>query len=147
MAQTKPFDPSGDARDPETSNGSAVGRWTDRFGANPASIYYLMLGSTIFLLIVGVLMVWSASAIDGIRDSGTSTALVSKQALFAVVGLAAMFFASRMSTAQLRTMAWPLLGVSVILLVLVLIPGIGVSVGRRIGRESREMGNSARSAH
>ncbi|MCH9817222.1 MAG: putative lipid II flippase FtsW [Actinomycetia bacterium] len=127
MAQTKPTD-SSDANPEVDRDSSAVGRWSDRFGGHPASIYYLMFGSTIFLLVVGVLMVWSASAIDGIRDSGSSTALVSKQALFAVVGLAAMFFASRLSTAQLRTLAWPLLGVSVILLVLVLIPGIGVSV-------------------
>jgi cell division protein FtsW len=100
----------------------------DRLSSHPASIYYLMLGSTLFLLLLGLIMVWSSSAIDSIRDTGGSTDLVAKQALFAFLGLGAMFLAARLPAATVRNLAWPTMIVALVLLVLVLIPGIGVEV-------------------
>lgn len=99
-----------------------------RLATHPASIYYLMLGSTLFLLALGLIMVWSASAIESIRDTGGSTDLVSKQALFAAIGLGLMVLASRLPVSTVRGMAWPAMGLAVLMLVLVLIPGIGVAV-------------------
>ena len=58
----------------------------ERLSKHPASIYYLMLGSTLFLLTLGLAMVWSASAIDSLRETGGSTDLFFKQGLFAVLG-------------------------------------------------------------
>ncbi|MDP4014843.1 MAG: putative lipid II flippase FtsW [Candidatus Nanopelagicales bacterium] len=98
----------------------------DRLRTHPASIYYLMLGSTLFLLLLGVTMVWSASAIDSIRESGSSTGLVSKQALFAALGLVAMLFAAKLPVSTLRAAAWPFMGVTLALLVLVLVVGVSV---------------------
>lgn len=100
----------------------------DRLSSHPASIYYLMLGSTLFLLVLGVVMVWSSSAIDSIRETGGSADLASKQALYAALGLVAMLMASRLPGATVRSLAWPLLALALLLLVLVLIPGIGVEV-------------------
>lgn len=100
----------------------------DRLSSHPASIYYLMLGSTLFLLVLGVVMVWSSSAIDSIRETGGSADLASKQALYAALGLVAMLVASRLPGATVRSLAWPLLALALLLLVLVLIPGIGVEV-------------------
>lgn len=100
----------------------------DRLSSHPASIYYLMLGSTLFLLVLGVVMVWSSSAIDSIRETGGSADLASKQALYAVLGLGAMVVASRLPVATVRNLAWPLMALALLLLVLVLIPGIGVEV-------------------
>lgn len=102
--------------------------WRDRLVSHPASIYYLLLGSTLFLLLLGLIMVWSSSAIDSIRETGGSTDLVAKQALFALLGLVAMVVASRLPTATVRGLAWPAMGLALVLLVLVLIPGIGVAV-------------------
>ncbi len=99
-----------------------------RLVKHPASIYYLMLGATMFLLVLGLAMVWSASAIDSLRETGGSTDLFLKQAMFAALGLVGMFFASRLPPATVRGFAWPLLVVALIALVLVLIPGIGVAV-------------------
>ena len=70
----------------------------------------------------------TASAIESIRDTGGSTDLVAKQALFAIIGLAALYFASRLPTSTVRGLAWPAIGVAVLLLLLVLVPGIGVAV-------------------
>jgi cell division protein FtsW len=100
----------------------------ERLTSHPASIYYLMLGATLFLLLLGLIMVWSASAIESIRDTGGSTDLVAKQALFAIIGLACLYFASRLPTSTVRGLAWPAIGVAVLLLLLVLVPGIGVAV-------------------
>lgn len=102
--------------------------WRQKMGRHPAGVYYLMFGSTMFLLVVGLLMVWSASAIDSIRDSGSSTSVMAKQLMFALLGLLGMFIASRLPTSTVRSFAWLLMGASILLLVLVLIPGIGVSV-------------------
>lgn len=100
----------------------------ERLGKHPASIYYLMLGSTIFLLILGLAMVWSASAIDSLRETGGSTALIFKQAIFAALGVIGLFIAARLPTSKVRGLAWPLLLIALAALVLVLIPGIGVAV-------------------
>ena len=108
----------------------------DRLSSHPASIYYLMLGSTLFLLVLGVVMVWSSSAIDSIRETGGSADLASKQALYAALGLVAMVVASRLPAATVRNLAWPLMALALLLLVLVLIPGIGVEVYGQRGSAS-----------
>lgn len=100
----------------------------ERLGKHPASIYYLMLGSTLFLLALGLAMVWSASAIDSLRETGGSTDLFFKQAIFAVIGLVGLFIAAKLPTSKVRAFAWPLLLIAVAALILVLIPGIGVEV-------------------
>lgn len=100
----------------------------ERLGKHPASIYYLMLGSTLFLLVLGLAMVWSASAIDSLRETGGSTDLFFKQAMFAVLGLIGLFVAARLPTSKVRGLAWPLLLVAIAALILVLVPGIGVAV-------------------
>jgi cell division protein FtsW len=102
--------------------------WRSKLRKHPASVYYLMFGSTMILLVVGLVMVWSASAIDSIRDSGSSSSIVAKQLMFAAVGLVGMFIASRLPTKTVRSLAWVLMGAAILLLILVLIPGIGVSV-------------------
>jgi len=73
-----------------------------------------------------VLMVWSASAIESIRATGNSYDIASKQLMYAVVGLIGLWFAARLSAGQLRSIAWPLLLVTLVLLVLVLVIGTEV---------------------
>lgn len=95
---------------------------------NPRAVPYLILGSTMFLLALGLLMVWSASAIMSIRLEGSNYGMVSKQALYAVVGLVLLVVLSRMPPQRIRGLAWvAYLGV-LGLLILVLVPGIGVEV-------------------
>lgn len=100
----------------------------ENLGKHPASIYYLMAGSTLFLLALGLVMVWSASAIDSLRETGGSADLIVKQSMFAALGLVGLVIASRLPTATVRRFAMALLIVALVALVLVLIPGIGVSV-------------------
>lgn len=94
----------------------------------PRSIPYLVVGSTFFLLALGLLMVWSASSIFSIQGSGSSLGTVTKQGMFAVLGVVALILISRLPAPTLRALAVPFLMIVVVLLLLVLIPGIGIEV-------------------
>ncbi len=80
------------------------------------------------LLTFGLIMLASASYVAALQKYGDSYHYIKRQLLFALVGVAVMLFVSRLDYHTLRRWALPLLAVSVIMLVLVLIPGIGVKV-------------------
>jgi cell division protein FtsW len=61
-----------------------------------ATPYYLLLGASILLLSLGVVMVFSASSVTAFAFLGSSMAIVSKQAMWVVIGLPLMWFASRL---------------------------------------------------
>jgi len=83
----------------------------------------LALVSAIVLL--GLIMVTSASISIASRDGGDSFSFLERQLVLCLVGgvLAAMVFCVR--TEYIEKMAWPLLVMAVVLLFLVLIPGVG----------------------
>ena len=94
----------------------------------PLASYYLVLVSTGLLLAVGLVMVFSASSVRAYATFGSSYALAAKQALFMGIGLIAMGAASRVPVRVWRMIGYPLLAASVLLLIIVLIPGIGKGV-------------------
>lgn len=95
----------------------------------PRAIPYLIVGTTALLLSLGLIMVWSASSIMSLHNSGSSLGTVTKQGMFAVVGVACLVATSRLSVARLRMLAVPFLLLVIAMLFLVLIPGIGIDVG------------------
>ncbi|CAB4919254.1 unannotated protein [freshwater metagenome] len=99
-----------------------------RFLDNPHGLYHLLMGATILLLILGVVMVLSASSILSFRETGSPYSIAQRQALFAGIGLVLMAVAMRLPVATWRKLAVPVLIVAVVLLMVVLIPGIGVVV-------------------
>ncbi|MFZ0324662.1 MAG: putative lipid II flippase FtsW [Actinomycetes bacterium] len=96
--------------------------------ARPLTPYYLILGSTVLLLLLGLVMVLSASSVESYVSSGSSFAIAEKQALWVVIGIPLFVVATRMPVKFWRSLAIPALLVSIVLLVLVLVPGIGVNV-------------------
>jgi cell division protein FtsW len=88
----------------------------------------LVLGATVLLTILGLVMVLSASSVESYVASGSSWAVAQKQAIWVAVGVPILFVASRSPVRLFRALAIPTVVVSLVLLVLVLIPGIGVSV-------------------
>jgi cell division protein FtsW len=86
----------------------------------------LLLGSTAFLVGVGLVMVLSASSVSAFAEYGDSFVFVQRQAAYAVVGVLALLVASRMRPEAWRRLAWPLLLLVAALLVLVLVPGAGI---------------------
>lgn len=94
---------------------------------HPLSAYYLILGATILLLILGLLMVLSASSVESVRTFGSAYTLVQRQALFAVAGVIALVLAARTSVQFWRQGAWVFLAIAFILLVAVLFIGVEVA--------------------
>jgi len=94
----------------------------------PLTPYYLILGSTVLLVLLGLVMVLSASSVESFVNSGSFFAIAQKQAIWVVIGIPVFVVASRLPVRLWRALAIPALLVSIVLLVLVLVPGIGVNV-------------------
>ena len=94
---------------------------------HPLSTYYLLLGTTLLLLTLGLIMVLSASSIESFRVFGSAYTLVQRQALFAVGGVVAMLIVSRTSRQFWRGSAWVLFILAFGLLVAVLVIGVEVA--------------------
>jgi len=87
----------------------------------------------LLLLLVGLVMLYSASFAQSEYDTGyaISTRYLQKQAVCAAIGLAAMYFFSRIPVHFWYRMAWPLYGLSIVLLLSVLVIGEEVNGARR----------------
>jgi len=82
--------------------------------------------ATVLLMLVGLLMSFSASIVDAAQE-GDAFATFRRQSLWAALSIPAFVAASRFPRAHLRRVSWPLMMVAVVLLLLVVIPGIGVT--------------------
>ena len=97
------------------------------------NVDYPFLILLMLLLTVGLVMLYSASSAQSQYDTGyrISTRYLQKQAACALIGLVAMFAFSRIPTAFWYRMAWPLYGISILLLLSVLVAGQEVNGARR----------------
>lgn len=86
---------------------------------------------TLLLLGIGLIMLFSASYVQAINDvkltKGDGAYFFKRQGMFAVAGVVAMLAASRFDYRKFHYFALPLLALSIVLLVAVLIPGVGVT--------------------
>jgi len=101
-----------------------------RFGES-VDIPFLVL--LLVILGIGLLMLYSASAAQSAYDTGytDTTRYLQKQGLCAVIGLIAMVIISRIPPWFWLKLAWPLYGVSILLLLSVLLFGQSVNGARR----------------
>ena len=99
-------------------------RWLDR----PLASYYLLLGSTGLLLTLGTIMVLSASSIESFAESGSSFTVFQRHVMWLCMGIPALIVATRLPVKFFRWLGYPLLLLSLVLLLLVLVPGFGVTV-------------------
>ena len=99
--------------------------------AQQVDIPFLIL--LLVLLAIGLGMLYSASSAQSQYDTGytISTRYLQKQAACAVIGLAAMAVLSRVPLEIWYRFAWPLYGVSILLLLMVLLFGQSVNGARR----------------
>ena len=87
----------------------------------------------LLLLAVGLTMLYSASYAQSEYDTGytSSTRYLQKQGICALVGLAAMFFFSRLPAKLWSKLAWLIYGASIVLLLAVLAFGESVNGAKR----------------
>ena len=105
----------------------------DRCAQRGETVDIPFLTVILLLLFVGLAMLYSASYAQSEYDTGytSSTRYLQKQAICAAIGLAAMYFFSRIPAAVWYRAAWPLYGVSIVLLLSVLVIGEEVNGAKR----------------
>lgn len=91
-------------------------------------IDFLLLFSIILLVAFGVLMVYSASFYSAQLTYGDSMFFMKKQLVGAIIGLASMIILYFIDYRFLKKLKWISLIVSLVLLLLVFVPSIGVKV-------------------
>jgi cell division protein FtsW len=110
-------DAATEARGPRTRFGAWLGR--------PMTSFHLIIAVTALLITLGLTMVLSASGVHSYDEDGSPWAIFSRQVLWTVVGLIAFYIALRMPVQLMRSLAFSGFALTIVLLVLVLIPGIG----------------------
>ncbi|MFJ2023219.1 putative lipid II flippase FtsW [Streptomyces sp. NPDC087897] len=133
----RPADPRGSgrggsgSRTPRTGRGGGPRRTYERARRawdRPLTAYYVILGSSLLITVLGLVMVYSASMIQALNISKPATYFFGKQFVAAVIGGGLMAAAARMPVKLHRGLAYPILMGTVFLMVLVQVPGIGMSV-------------------
>jgi len=105
---------------------SAARRRVQDFSDRPMTSWHLILAVFGLLLAVGLMMVLASSSVAAWRSkSGDSFSTFENQTMFAVIGLVGFFVAMRVSVRQIRRWSFPAVMVSILLLAVVLVPGLG----------------------
>jgi cell division protein FtsW len=99
-----------------------------RFLNEPVNHFYMMMISTSVLVVLGLIMVFSASSIHAIDTKGYAFAVALRQFVFLAVGLPFAVALARLPLAQWQLLARFGLIFSLILVGIVMIPGVGKEV-------------------
>ncbi len=122
----------------KTPSGNAKAPTAARPAARPVPATYVLLLLVIgALTVIGLVMVLSASSVQALRTHGSSWYFFNRQLLWVALGGAALVSTSRVDYRRWRAIAVPVLGVSMALMVLVLVPGVGI----RVSGSSRWLGS------
>jgi len=96
---------------------SRLGQWN-----SAVTSYYLLVGASMLLLVLGLVMVLSSSSVESLASGESPYAVFFSQAQYALMGLPLMWVASRIRPATYQRLAWPLLGVGLFAQLLVYTP-------------------------
>jgi cell division protein FtsW len=94
----------------------------------PLTAYYLISGGSALIIVLGLLMVYSASQITALQLSLPGSYFFRKQFLAALIGAGLLAAAMRMPVKLHRALAYPILAGAVCLMILVQVPGVGMAV-------------------
>lgn len=90
-------------------------------------IDYILLFSVLALTAIGLIMIFSASPTMALK-LGDSYYFIKKHILYLLLGFSALYFGLRMDLGTLRKWSGLIFGISVLLLFLVYIPGVGKKI-------------------
>lgn len=88
-----------------------------------------LLLTTLTMVVIGLLMILSASSVQAYRQSGSSFPYFFRQSIGVALGLVVLGFMARTDYRKLRDVARPFLALCVVMMIAVLIPGIGEARG------------------
>ncbi len=95
----------------------------------PVNHFYMMIVSTSILIVLGLVMVFSASSIHSIDTKGYAFAVVLRQFIFLLAGVPCAIYLSQLPLKVWNIAARSGLLISIILVGIVMIPGVGKEVG------------------
>jgi cell division protein FtsW len=125
---------------------------TEKQRHTPSALYDVqLLFPVLFLVGIGIVMVYSASSALAVKKFGSDYFFLKKQALFALAGVVVLVISRHFPYRYYRILAYPLLGLSLALLALIQFTSLGLSVGgstrwMRLGSFSFEPSELARIA-
>src|ERR1700751_3072369 len=111
-----------------TANAATAAEPRTRFGAwlgRPMTSFHLIIAVAALLTTLGLIMVLSASGVRSYDDDGSAWIIFGRQVLWTIMGLVACYLALRLPVRFMRRMAFSGFAVTMVMLGLVLIPGIG----------------------
>ena len=124
---------AGSVRDPRTVHTRRprspleILHWLRSVLDRPLTSYHLVLGSVALLLIVGLMMVLSASSVNAYLTVGDSYFYVKRQLIFLTVGVLGALAIMKLPPSTLRLLSWFGVALAAILLILTYTP-LGISV-------------------
>jgi cell division protein FtsW len=104
---------------------SATGQ---KFLTKPVNNFYILAISAFSLSVIGLIMVFSASSIHSLDTRGNAVAIVLRQLTFFVISIPLAIYLSQRSLTQWRLLARFGLLISVVILLILQIPGVGKTV-------------------
>lgn len=93
-----------------------------------SGLRWVLVIPALILTTIGLIMVLSASSVEAITSGGSSYDLFMRQSVWAVAALVCLIVTSIMPIGFLKKLAWPAVGISVLLLILVAFTPLGVEV-------------------
>jgi cell division protein FtsW len=105
----------------------ALLHWLRSVLDRPLTSYHLVLGSVALLVIVGLMMVLSASSVNAYLTVGDSYFYVKRQLIFLTAGVLGAFAIMKLPSSTLRMLSWFGVALAAILLILTYTP-LGISV-------------------
>ena len=99
-----------------------------KFFAKPVNNFYILAVSSLALSVIGLVMVFSASSIHSLDTRGNAVAIVLRQGFFFALSIPLAIYLSQRSLTQWRWLARFGLLISVAILAILQIPGVGKTV-------------------
>jgi len=91
----------------------------------PMTSFHLVIAVAALLTTLGLTMVLSASGVHSYDEDGSAWAIFGRQVVWTLVGLIAFYLALRVPVRLIRQSAFAGFALTIVMLVLVLVPGIG----------------------
>ncbi|CAM5793550.1 putative lipid II flippase FtsW [Cellulomonas persica] len=115
--------PADESTGGQTVRGSVLGQWN-----SVVTSYYVLIGASSLLLVIGLVMVLSSSSVESLEKSGNAYAVFFDQAKYALLGLPVAIVLARMPVRFFRAIAWPALGAALAFQSLIFL-GLGCGKG------------------
>lgn len=94
----------------------------------PRGLDLLLLGSVGLLVCLGTVMIYSSSAVYAASKYGNGTYFLSRQLVYVVLGIGALYVGWRIDYRWYQRLVLPVLGITLLLLAALLVPGVGTRV-------------------